>query len=411
MLGDIKKRIFISIHYLELGGAEISLIGLLQALDYGKYDVDLFIHSHRGELMEFIPQEVNLLPEIPEYAQIERPMKDVLRDGYWRIVWRRLVAKWRFRKYCNKNHPADRSAIFCYVADSVSSVLPSLESFGEYDLAISFLTPHNFVRDKVKAKKKAAWIHTDYSRIDVDRNLELPVWSAFDHIVSISPDVTAGFLRAFPSLADRIILIENILSSSFVRARAELLPDAEVRKEMPKLVGVTNLLSVGRFSAAKNYDNVPDICRRIIEAGCDVRWYIIGYGGDEGLIRQKIVEAGMEEKVVLLGKKTNPYPDINACDIYVQPSRYEGNSVTVREAQMLCKPVVVTDYPTAKSQIKDGVDGIIVPLDNAGCAEGIARLIDNPTLKSRLATYLESKDYGNEEEAMKVESLLEVIDY
>ena len=59
----MKKRIFISMHYLELGGAEISLIGLLQALDYSRYDVDLFIHSHQGELMQFVPKEVNILPE------------------------------------------------------------------------------------------------------------------------------------------------------------------------------------------------------------------------------------------------------------------------------------------------------------------------------------------------------------
>ena len=58
----MKKRIFISMHYMEIGGAEISLIGLLQAMDYSKYDVDLFIHSHQGELMQFIPKEVNLLP-------------------------------------------------------------------------------------------------------------------------------------------------------------------------------------------------------------------------------------------------------------------------------------------------------------------------------------------------------------
>ena len=62
----------------------------------------------------------------------------------------------------------------------------------------------------------------------------------------------------------------------------------------------------------------------------------------------------MEEHVLLLGKRTNPYPYIAACDIYAQPSRYEGKSVTVREAQMLCKPVAVTAYPTATSQVRDG---------------------------------------------------------
>ena len=402
----MRIRLLIAIHYLEIGGAEISLIGLLQAIDYSKYDVDLFVYSHRGELMQFIPKEVNLLPEIPEYAQIERPTKDVLKDGYWRIVLRRLIAKRRFARYKKSKHPVDNGAVFGYVFDSVTTVLPSLEYLGEYDLAISFLTPHNIVADKVKAKKKAAWIHTDYSKIDVDAELELPVWSKFDHVVSISDQVTENFIGVFPSLKDKIVRIDNILSPKFVRERAEHIPPEVVRKEMPKEDGVTNLLSVGRFCYAKNYDNVPDICRRIIESGVNVRWYLIGYGGDEPLIRSKIAEAGVENPVIILGKKSNPYPDIMACDIYVQPSRYEGNSVTVREAQILCKPVVVTDYSTARNQVKDEFDGVIVPIENEGCAKGIVSLINNPSLQKHIAGNLYGNEYGNCSEAEKLSVLL-----
>ena len=197
-----KKKIFLAIHYLEIGGAETSLIGLLQALDYSKYDVDLFLYSYRGELIKYIPKEVNLLPEIPEYAQIERPLKEVVKDGYWRIAMARLWAKGRFRSYYKKKHPRDGSAIFGYVAKYVTPRLPSLRQFGEYDLAISYLTPHNIVLEKVAAKKKIAWIHTDYSRIDVDTDLELPIWTGYDHIVSISNEVTVSFLKAFPSLSE-----------------------------------------------------------------------------------------------------------------------------------------------------------------------------------------------------------------
>ena len=85
-----KKRIFISMHYLELGGAETALIGMLQSMDYSRYEVDLFLHSHRGEMMQFIPKEVNLLPEIQEYAMIEKPMLEALRKGCFRIVLARL---------------------------------------------------------------------------------------------------------------------------------------------------------------------------------------------------------------------------------------------------------------------------------------------------------------------------------
>lgn len=168
-----------------------------------------------------------------------------------------------------------------------------------------------------------------------------------------------------------------------------------------------NLLSIGRFCTAKNYDNVPDIARRMIDGGVeDLKWYIIGYGGDEALISRKIAEAGMENHVILLGKKENPYPYIKACDIYVQPSRYEGKSVTVREAQMLCKPVAVTAYPTAPSQIKDGVDGVILPLDNEGCARELARFIADKAEQERIVAYLRTHDYANASEVEKIYELL-----
>ena len=397
-----KKRIFISMHYLELGGAEISLIGLLQALDYSRYDVDLFIHRHQGELMQFIPREVNLLPEITAYACIESPWTEAIRRGQFGVAWGRLKAKWRARRYQPRDASLPQNAIFQYIAHETEPYLPSLKHYGEYDLAISFLQPHNYVLSKVNAKKKACWIHTDYTKVEFDVDVELSIWSAYDQIVSISQDVTGTFLQVFPSLGNKIIEIENILSSEFVRKRAD---ETNVASEIPKEEGRVNLLSVGRFTDAKNYDNVPDICKRVREQGIDLRWYIIGYG-DEALIRQKIHEASMEKFVVLLGKRVNPYPYMKACDIYAQPSRYEGKSVTVREAQMLCKPVVITNYATAKSQIKDGVDGVIVPKDNEGCAKGIADFIRNIQLQNEIKNYLHDHDYGNVDGSKKIDLLM-----
>ena len=396
-----KPRILILIHYLEIGGAEISLIGLLNAIDKAKYDVDLFVYSHQGELMQLIPDGVNLLPENPKYSTLERPMKDVLREGHVDIVAARLLAKIRHRIY-RRTHSisGEDASIFQYVANCTTPLLPMV-SDKEYDLSISFLAPHNICLDKVRAKKKVAWIHTDYTRIHINQRLELPYWQPFDHIASISEAATEAFVKIFPELESKVIEIENILSPSFVQQRA----NEEVEEITPQN-GVINLLSVGRFCTAKNYDNLPFICKHLVEMGVDVRWYIIGFGGDEPLIRAKIAEAGMEKHVIILGKRSNPYPYIKACDIYVQPSRYEGKSVTVREAQMLCKPVVVTNYPTAPSQIENGVDGVIVPMDNRACAEGIKALIDDKELQSRIVEHLRTHDYGNEQEVEKIYKLI-----
>lgn len=393
-------------HYLEIGGAETALIGLLNALDPKRVDVDLFLHDHRGEMMQFIPEWVNVLPAIKEYTMLERPIKELIKRGHWLIATARLWAKYVSKKAYKKSHSClPNASVFHYMAKYTTPLLPRINPNVTYDLAISFLTPHQITLQKINARKRIAWIHTDYTKIWVDANDELPVWSKYDYIASISPDVTKTFLQTFPSLSNtnKIVEIENILSPAFVRRRADI---EDVEGELNKYGGV-KLLSIGRFSEAKNYDNVPDICRRMVKEGVDVKWFIIGFGGDEQLIRRKIEEAGMQEHVIILGKRSNPYPYIKACDIYVQPSRYEGKSVTVREAQMLCKPVVVTDYPTASSQIKNGVDGVIVPMANEGCAKGLAEVIADKTLQERLVGYLKTHDYGNESEVEKIYRMIE----
>lgn len=402
----MKPHILINMHYLEIGGAETALIGLLNALDPERVDVDLFLHDHRGEMMQFIPKWVNVLPAVPEYTVLERPIKELVKRGFWCIAAARLWAKHVSRKaYRRSGNRLQNASVFHYMAKYTTPLLPNINPNVTYDLAISFLTPHQITLQKVHARKCIAWIHTDYTKIWVDAKDELPVWSKFDYIASISPDVTKTFLQTFPLLAhtNKIVEIENILSPAFVRRRADI---KNVEREMSKYGGEVKLLSVGRFSEAKNYDNVPDICRRMVKEGVDVKWFIIGYG-DEQLIRRKIEEAGMQEHVIILGKRSNPYPYIKACDIYVQPSRYEGKSVTVREAQMLCKPVVVTNYPTASSQIKSGIDGVIVPMDNEGCARGLAQVITDKALQGRLVDYLKTHDYGNEREVDKVYSIAE----
>ena len=151
------------------------------------------------------------------------------------------------------------------------------------------------------------------------------------------------------------------------------------------------------------------ICKKILKKGVLVKWYIIGYGNEviERIVCENAEKEGVADEVVILGKQDNPYPYIKACDIYVQPSRYEGKSITVREAQILCKPVIITNYPTAKSQIVDGVDGMIVPMDVDMCAQEMADFIRDKEKQERIVVYLKEHDYGNEDEIEKIYQLCE----
>ena len=114
----------------------------------------------------------------------------------------------------------------------------------------------------------------------------------------------------------------------------------------------------------------------------------------------------MEDRVIILGKKSNPYPYIKKCDIYIQPSRYEGKAVTVLEAQILKKPVIITAFPSSNSQLENKVDGIIVPMDDEGCAKGIANVIRDKELRQQLIDNCAKRDYSNKTEVEKIYKLM-----
>lgn len=395
----MKKKILILHFNMELGGAESSLLGLLDTFDYEKYSVGLLLYAHEGGLMSLINPNVNILPEVKAYRALTESVKANLKQGLLGIGMARIIAKVRSslsRGALHRGHNYKQ-----YFHKLCVPFLPAIP--GEYDLAISFNDPHYIIGKKVNAKVKMSWFHTDASRMDFCEDIEKEMWGMSDYVVNVSQECKEAFDKKHSYLMNHSIVIENILSKSFVAERGVAFT---VENEMPNDRTI-KLLSIGRFSNQKNFDNVPDICRRILEAGLKIKWYLIGYGGDEPLIRQRIAEAGMEDRVIILGKKENPYPYIKACDLYVQPSRYEGKAVTVREAQMLCKPVVITRYATSASQLEDGVDGVIVPMDNEGCAEGIVAVIRDEKLRQKLIKNTKVRDYTNSEEIQKIYRVME----
>lgn len=398
------KSVIIVAHALEIGGAERALLGLLESFDYSQFEVDLFLMRHTGELFDLIPKEVHLLPEIKQYTGLAVPMVSILHKGMWKVVSGRLYAKIKAKHYIKKNHVHGENTVELDYSHKYSLKAMPMISKKKYNMAISFLTPHYYAVHKVHADKRVAWIHTDYSYMGVDVKSEKKMWEAYDNIVSISEACTRGFLSKFPELEQKIVEIENIIAPNFIRKQADML---YVDDEMATDDGELKILSIGRFSTQKNFDNIPDICRRICQNGIKIKWFLIGFGQEEEHIRQKIYESGMEKNVVILGKKSNPYPYIKACDVYIQPSLYEGKCVAVREAQILGKPVIITRYPTASSQLRDGVDGLIVPLDNEKCAEALTNILSDNDKMDMLRENVKSIDYSNTSEIEKIYSLFE----
>ncbi|MDR4983682.1 glycosyltransferase [Bacillus cereus] len=401
----MKKKVLISMYSLNIGGAERSLIGLLETFDYKKYDVDLFLYRHEGEFIDFIPKEVNVLPIIKQYTTFERPIKDIIKEGHISLGCMRILAKFKAKiknKEGNKGQGTYKQ--MQYTWQYSMPFLPKLNK--RYDVAISFLGPHNFIIDKVKSKIKIGWNHTDYFTIvNPDKPLDENMWNKLNYIVNVSKECQESFLKVFPNLKQKVVVLENILSTKFVKEQSR----EDVGSEMPNDGGI-KICSVGRLSHAKGFDMAVLACEELMKLGYDFKWYVIGYGSEENSIKELIKEKKMSDRFILLGKKINPYPYIKKCDIYCQPSRYEGKAVTVREAQILGKPVVITNFPTAKSQLSDSFDGLITPMGVEGIVNGLRKSIEDTDLRNRLTSNTLTVDYGNSDEIQKLYQIINKAD-
>lgn len=394
------RRVLIASFDMEVGGVERSLISMLNNFDYKNNEVDLMLYSHTGDFMNLLPNKHNLLDEIPQYATYRKSIKEVIDEKRYILALTRILANLNskiFAKVKRFDEPGyyQMQLMWKYALP----FLPKMDK--EYDVAISYLWPHYFVAEKVKAKKKIAWIHTDYSTIETDIIMDLKMWDKFDYIIAVSEECKNAFLNKYLSLQDKVKVIENITSPEFIRKMAEGSIEENIKND-----NSFKLVSVARLSHAKGIDNAVKSLKIIHNRGLtNIKWYIVGYGGDEEMIRSLIKDNNLQDSFILLGKKINPYPYMKMADIYVQPSRYEGKAVTVGEAQILEKSVIITNYITAKSQVRENIDGYICELSVEGIADGLEKLYRDKKLREALARNCKKTDYSNNNELEKLYEL------
>lgn len=394
------KDVLIASFDMEIGGVERSLISMLDSFDYDNNNVDLMLYSHTGDFMNLINKKANLLSENKKYSTFRKSIGQIFKEGQLTLGITRLLARQNCNKVSKKLGLNESSYVQMQLMWKYAiKFLPKLSK--NYDIAISYLWPHYFVAEKVNAKVKVAWIHTDYSKLETDIDIDLEMWNKYDYIFAVSEECKNSFLSKYPSLLNKLKVLENITAVDFINKMAnEKISDFNSENDN------FNLLSVARFSPAKGIDNAVKALKLLHDRGLtNIKWNVVGYGGDEDNIKKLIKDNNLENSFILLGKKTNPYPYMKQCDLYVQPSRYEGKAVTVTEAQILNKPVLITNYPTAKSQVKDGYDGLICELSVEGIAKGIEDLFNNKNKLRTLEDNCKSSDYSNSFELEKLYSL------
>lgn len=398
---EMKSKLLFVMPSLNCGGAEKSLISLLGSLDYTKYEVDLLLFKREGIFLSKVPNEINILEEPKGYIYFDMPIKKALvgflKKNRMNLISPRIISGYIFKTDENPARCDQR------VWPHLSKALDVLDK--EYDAAIGYLerSPIYYIIEKVKAQKKIGWIHTNYSNSGMDEKIDRPYFTQLDHIVTVSEECKKSLFTKFEDAFSKISIINNILSPETVRKMAGV-PIEDLRTTENSL----NIVTVSRLCHVKGIDLAISACKRLVEKGMKVKWYVIGVGSSEEdeNYRRMVNDFGIENSFIFLGLKENPYPYVKMADIYVQPSRYEGKSIAIEEAKILTKPIIITNFSTAKDQVIHDYNGMVVKKTGSDIAEGVCRLSEDNQLRENYIANLKMEDLGNEEEINKLYQIL-----
>lgn len=388
-MSDKRKKILFILGVLDSGGVAKSLVNLVNTVDRKVYDVSLLLVSNvRGPYCDLLPADLNIIHnDVLSAVGSLNGLKYLLLHGHFILAVGTII----------------RLFVACFSkpwsAYLLSRLMPALSD--EYDLIVDYNGQQQtyYMVDKLKGRKKVAFFHSDYSKWPYYYKMDKRYYPKLDAVFTISPICVDALKRFFPEQKDKIHLFENISSLKVINKMAEDSVDIKSSAQW-------KFLTVGHICKNKGTDLAIEAAALLKKNGLDFVWYFIGNTAELSTFMPLIEKYGLQDNFVFLGLKSNPYPYFKMADIVVHPSLFEGKSITLDEAKLLCKPVVVTNFSTVGDQFENGVNANIVEMNPKAIANGILDLVNNKDKCQRYAIWLQANSKDNVNEIEKLYKLL-----
>lgn len=394
-----KKKILFVNESLTLAGGEKSLIALLNNLDPELYEIDLQLFRYGGELDVFIPDYVNILPVFPYTIYASTSWKHnfmaAMRGKNWQFLRSKLSYSISIRKGAF-NHPEKAQLYWKAVHQSIS------ESQIKYDIAIAYAqgVPTYYVMDKIKAKKKIAWINAKPNFSPKNKEFQTPYYNKYHAIVPVSK-ITCDQVKAeFPDMENKLHVLNDIVDYKSIIKMADM-------KTVDFKSDVFNILTVARLNyKSKRYDIALEACKILKDKGIQFHWYALGEGDYRQEMEQYIRNNDLESHFTLLGTTANPYPYFKAADLYAQTSALESYGISIAEARLLNIPIVTTRFDTVFMQMVHGKNGLVTELNAEAVASAIIRMMEDKNLYNSIVEYLKQEPKINTETVDRFDALI-----
>lgn len=365
-----------------MGGIERALISLLEAIPKDNYAITVLVMGSGGELSKEL-ENVEVKCLFGDDKSIMSKLINCIKSGRFSDAYKTIY-------YTSLSQLA--KSVFKQEM-YYSKMLLNIQK--EYDIAIAYHTPASFpviyVHNNIRAKRKVAWIHSDVSKYIKELEPYKEYYDHFNKIFCVSKYRLNKFVEAFPHLKERVSVFYNLINQEKINFLSK------EKGFVDKFNGV-RILTIGRLTEEKGQDIIPHVISKSLEKGHNIKWYCIGDGELRYKLENLIKKYNLEERLILLGTKNNPYPYLKQCEIYVQPSRHEGFCISLAEARIINKTILATDFVGAKEQINDNNTGMIVKFDKDLIYKKLDYLLENKNFCQQLEKNLslENKQINND---------------
>lgn len=352
------KKLLVFGYTMQMGGAEKALSDTLNYLkDY--CEIDLYLLDPVGSLIDTIPKEVNIF-------KMKKNIFDYILFRFIPFYRKRVI-----NKIANKK---------------------------DYDAAFGYMEGRcgTWVADINKKLKKIAWIHNDVSKFDIgisEKEIR-DTYSKLDKVICVSKQAKEIFCKKYDINNKKVEVIYNFINEKEILEKAE--------KEIIKN-DVYTFVNVAKMRDQKRQDRLVMAAKYLKDLGYEFKIQLVGDGPNLAKITNMVKELDVEDKVEVLGLKTNPYPYVKSADFFVLSSYMEGYGIVIKEALLLKTKVLTTDITGPREILEDGKFGIIVPNDNDSIKYKMKEILDD---KEKFESYDKILfEYKGDNEIIKKQTL------
>ena len=309
-------------------------------------------------------------------------------------------------KYC---YPAkSRANELRMRTEAAAGLTYPLHIKGDYDIEAAYLecgATKIIAGSTNKNALKLAWVHCDLqNRIGDSAAFAAATkkyYAKYDYAVCVSENVRKSFKKMYGDTVPAVTVYNTIDDGEILKKAAETLPNDVQKRRL-------TLALVGRLNPQKKVERALAAHRRLLDEGIDHDLWIIGEGEERSMLENYIHENHLGESAKLLGFRENPYGLMNAADLLVCSSVYEGFSTFVTEGLILGKPIVTTDVSGMRELLGDSEYGLVTANDDEAFYEGVRRMLTEQGLMQAYAKRAKQrgKDFSGVKLARDTEEFL-----